>query len=430
MVANGAAPRRLLLDVTQTSVTPFVSGVQRVVRDFATDNVESVALVRFDPRSDRFVHVSQVPAIRRRPSSGSRAAVRLAMQRIFLLVSRPWRQGRRVGSAHRFPLRNLARSIYIRFLADSYLVEDRRWRRGPSWGAEPGDVLLVMEIPKSQRHLERLRTAIPGQAVLVVYVHDLIPIRHPEFSGEDNRTGLRAEFLSYLDVVGVADRIIANSETTAKEFQHWLTFLRGEEQPRPDVRYPPIPGEWARSRARSAARAVDAAGDPAHLRILGIGALDGRKNLQVVLRAAAILRGAGHRAQVTLVIPKGRTEDGEAVAMIRRLGDAVSIFDGVTDDELSDLYASHGVVVVPSRAEGFGLPVIEGLQHGRPVVASDIEIFRELGRVLPISLARADDAADWARLILAAQEPSDVHIPEGVFPPDWRGLAVDLLSRT
>ena len=51
----------------------------------------------------------------------------------------------------------------------------------------------------------------------------------------------------------------------------------------------------------------------------------------------------------------------------------------VTDAQLAELYRGAAVVCVPSRAEGFGLPLLEAMAAGAPVVASDLPALREVG---------------------------------------------------
>jgi glycosyltransferase involved in cell wall biosynthesis len=53
--------------------------------------------------------------------------------------------------------------------------------------------------------------------------------------------------------------------------------------------------------------------------------------------------------------------------------------DGVTDAEYAELLASATALVHASRAEGFGIPLVEAMRLGTPVVVSDIPIFREIG---------------------------------------------------
>jgi len=67
---------------------------------------------------------------------------------------------------------------------------------------------------------------------------------------------------------------------------------------------------------------------------------------------------------------------------------------GVSDSELAALYAGARVVLVPSREEGFGLPVLEAFLSGAPVVASDIPALREVSGGLS-TLVPADDISAW-----------------------------------
>lgn len=73
----------------------------------------------------------------------------------------------------------------------------------------------------------------------------------------------------------------------------------------------------------------------------------------------------------------------------------------VADDELRALYAGARVVLVPSRAEGFGLPLLEAFAAGAPVVANDIAPLREVGGGLATHVP-ADNVAGWCQAVQAA----------------------------
>jgi len=80
---------------------------------------------------------------------------------------------------------------------------------------------------------------------------------------------------------------------------------------------------------------------------------------------------------------------------------------GVSESELAALYAGAQVVLLPSRAEGFGLPLLEAFAVGAPVVASDIPALRETGGGLAAHVA-PDDFDGWCRAVSAAWEaPGD-----------------------
>lgn len=137
--------------------------------------------------------------------------------------------------------------------------------------------------------------------------------------------------------------------------------------------------------------------------LLHVGHVETRKNLEVVVRALAALPPAT-RPQLWLA---GR--DAGAGARLRRLATDLGVaadvrFLGVAPEpELDALYAGASAVVVPSHHEGFGLCALEGLAHGRPVLASRAgalpEVVGAAGLLLP-----PDDPSAWSRAIAALED--------------------------
>ena len=131
--------------------------------------------------------------------------------------------------------------------------------------------------------------------------------------------------------------------------------------------------------------------------LLHTGHLEPRKNLAVVVRALRQLPAAA-RPQLWLA---GR-DAGSLRSLQQLAGDDVALraFGPVPENDLARLYAHARAVVMPSRYEGFGLPILEALAHGRPVLASDAgalpEVLGDVGTLLP-----SDDANAWAAAIAA-----------------------------
>jgi len=136
---------------------------------------------------------------------------------------------------------------------------------------------------------------------------------------------------------------------------------------------------------------------PARPYLLHVGSCTPRKNIEFLLQVFADTRNVVPNLELVQI--GGPWTDAQSAYIERRqLAPHVQQRRGVSRDELARLYASATAVLVPSRAEGFGIPVIEGLACGAPVIASDIPVLREVGfeGVRFCSLA---SVTDWIRAI-------------------------------
>lgn len=132
-------------------------------------------------------------------------------------------------------------------------------------------------------------------------------------------------------------------------------------------------------RERAAARArVQAAYRTGESFILNVGDLQPRKNLPRLLAAFALL-AADDRDTTLVIAGKNAWGFDEVFETVERLGigDRVVFTGYVPDDDLVDLYNAAELFVYPSIYEGFGLPPIEAMACGTPVIASDEATLRE-----------------------------------------------------
>ena len=145
--------------------------------------------------------------------------------------------------------------------------------------------------------------------------------------------------------------------------------------------------------------------------LLHVGSTIPRKRIDVLLRSVAALRAAGE--DVRLVRVGGElTVEQRALAEELRLEHAVVSLPFLSRDVLAAVYRRAALVVQPSSAEGFGLPVAEAMACGTPVLASDLPVLREVGgdaaeyapvadvpawtaRVSALLLERANDPERW-----------------------------------
>lgn len=136
---------------------------------------------------------------------------------------------------------------------------------------------------------------------------------------------------------------------------------------------------------------------------LYVGNVKPHKGLGVLLEALARpeLQALPHRLVIV-----GRRDGflhGASPSLARAaeaMGDRVNWAGRVSDEELASWYARAEALVLPSRHEGFGLPVLEAMAAGCPVVAADAGSLPEVGGAAAIYCA-ATDAAAWARTLAA-----------------------------
>ncbi len=140
--------------------------------------------------------------------------------------------------------------------------------------------------------------------------------------------------------------------------------------------------------------------------LLMVGTIEPRKNHAAVLRATARRTRAG--LPVVVVGRPGWGTDDE-VAELRRLRQAGRVvwLDDFADHLLPGLYAASTGVLYPSWTEGFGLPVLEALAAGKPVVTGNDLVFREVGGDQVVMIDPADDDALLEAMNALEEAPQD-----------------------
>ena len=228
-------------------------------------------------------------------------------------------------------------------------------------------------------------------------VHDLVPLHHPEWTTPRTRA---MHGRKYRNAAATCDAIFVNSAFTGNDVATTL----GVPADRIHVAHPA---------PKDVYRADGPAADLGAPYVLTVATLEPRKNLQVLVEAHRLLGGD---LELAVVGAEGWGEqpllDG---SRIRRLG-------YVSDEELARLYRGAVVVAYPSRFEGFGIPVIEAMACGAPVVASS---HASLDEASGDAAVRADpeDAAAFAAGIeraLSEREPLVALGLEHVKSFSWR----------
>jgi glycosyltransferase involved in cell wall biosynthesis len=223
-----------------------------------------------------------------------------------------------------------------------------------------------------------LRCPVP----MVVTLHDLVPLKR---HGEYLRLGLPLRLRCL--AAQRASRVIVPTDAVARDAVTTLRIPRDRVVVIPEAAAPRL-----RPRSREEVRTVRRRYALPERYLLWVGALltrDPRKRISALARARRTM-------PLVLVGPTGRWAS--------ELPD-VTTTGAVSDDELAAIYTGAHALVFPSQDEGFGLPPVEALACGTPVVASDVPALREVldGRA---TLCPVDDLEGLVAAAEAARRPA------------------------
>jgi glycosyltransferase involved in cell wall biosynthesis len=149
--------------------------------------------------------------------------------------------------------------------------------------------------------------------------------------------------------------------------------------------------------------------------VLHVGSCIPRKRIDVLLDVVAAVRETVPDLRLVKVGGEWTAEQRERIARLGLAG-AITHVGGLARAELAEVYRRSAVVLVPSEAEGFGLPVIEALACGAAVVASDLSALREAGGPAA-AYAPVGDVGAWADAV------AKVLTDPGAAPPQADRLA-------
>jgi len=330
--------------------------------------------------------------------------------------------------------RNLVRAVAEQDTGNRYTLFVAGGRgQGDGLGDLP-DNFRVRSVPVTDRLLnilwQRLRIPLPiqmvtgrldlfhspdfvlpfvGRTPALLTVHDLSFLRVPQY--------FVPGFRDYLEEavsrgVSRAQHILADSESTLGD----LVELMGVGQEKISVVYPGVERRFNRIEdGQILARVSDRYSLPQRF-VLGLSTLQPRKNFEGLIEAfRSLLAGASERQEIAdlhLVICGGlgwMWEELQGKVEEHGLGDRIHFAGFVRDEDLPALYSLAAVFAFPSWYEGFGLPVLEAMACGTPVVAANNsslpEVVGEGG--LMVDAANPEELAAALQRILVDQNLRD-----------------------
>jgi len=291
-------------------------------------------------------------------------------------------------------LKSLAR-IYGHLLTGGWLAGP--WLRRELRAGEGAPIFLVV----SHHHLTREYTVARIRRLglrTACLIHDLLPLDYPEYfkPGWEQRYRRLSS-----NVARFFDGIITGSEATAQSLRTYVRTEPGRLLPTATIRTATL-GAHAFPQTRVPLRTAD---ERPYFVVLGT--IEPRKNHLLLLNLWARLGATLPQPPKLIVIGHRGWENEQVVDMLERSSRLKGLVEerrGLSDAEVGAWLHGARALLLPSLAEGFGLPLAEALTSGVPVICSDIPVFRELGREVPEYLDPHDLPA-WTNAVLDYSPP-------------------------
>ncbi|HLZ65085.1 MAG TPA: glycosyltransferase family 1 protein [Aliidongia sp.] len=296
-----------------------------------------------------------------------------------------------------------------RWLAQRYRADADRTSSGAAVSrqsfadlAKPGDVLLVLGAPWSHPnygalvHAQRERYGLR----IALLIHDLIPLRRPEWC----ERGLVRLFRAWFDgVFPLADHLFAVSKATASDVEHYARE-HGVALSGPVIPVPIGTGFGAKAPAVPVPPTARLPAPGSYALI--VSTIEVRKNHLLLFRVWRRLLEELPHDQVPILVFAGRAgwlvgDLMEQIANTDHLGGKLVVIPSPTDAELTALYQGCLFTLFPSLFEGWGLPVTESLAFGKPCLISNRTSLPEAGGALARSFD-PDNLHDAYAVILEA----------------------------
>lgn len=237
--------------------------------------------------------------------------------------------------------------------------------------------LLYLNVGHTGLNERSLPRWVDRHALRAIYfIHDLIPLTHPQYcrTGEPDKHAQRMA-----NALASASGMIGNSQSTLNDLEAFATE-RGLQMPPAVVAF--IAGQTA-----PAEHAPAVFNRPY---FVTLGTIEGRKNHILLFRIwEDLARDRSGQVPLLVIVGQRGWESTAALAMLDgsdNLKRHVLELGSCTDAELASLLAGARALLMPSFAEGYGLPVAEALAVGTPVIAGDLPVYREFAGDIPTYL--------------------------------------------
>lgn len=267
----------------------------------------------------------------------------------------------------------------------------------------------LLEIPFFTTWMKKRNDVKP-----VFFIHDVIPIDYPEYFKAE-RSWRFPRILH--TALSHARALICACETTKERLER---YIRDHGRRPIPIHASPLPADDAFQKGRDSHGQAEQDSF-----VLSIGTVEPRKNYLRLLHLWRQMARDGIAAPKLIIAGRLGWENEDIINMLDRseaLKGNVLLISGMSDEACFNLLMRARAMISASFAEGYGIPVVEALTAGKPVIASDIPVFREISQGCAEFCAPLDGPA-WQRAVTQLLDPQSLARmqarAESFKPPTW-----------
>ena len=245
-----------------------------------------------------------------------------------------------------------------------------------------GDIIFFPELSIEQTiDKEEYLMFLKQKGVKVIYfIHDLIPIINPETC----QNGMVELFPIYINsILNCADGAICNSKATADNLKEYIKENRPDRMENFKIEWIHLGSDFennASSKGIPKDSEIVFKAMESRTTFLAVSTIEPRKMYDQILDAFDILWDKNQDVNLVIVGKNGWNTDKlvKKIENHREINKRLFKLSTINDEYLNKIYEKSSVLIMASKAEGFGLGIIEATYHKKPLIIRDIPIFREI----------------------------------------------------
>jgi len=424
----------LFVECTYTHNSQLNTGIQRVVRNIAqeflqlSDDEVSIQLVSI--LGNEFVEIEQLNILNSSayiPSS----SMKIKLKWLFFEARKKIAS---LFSSHKIKHFLLAPKydFGLIYLLDKYIIQlfsiTKKNASSPKTAdMKKGDILLLLDSSWHLNILEAVKNIKKSDVKIIAIIYDLIPLSHPQFCDEsliwffenwfDGASKMCDGFIAISQSVeNDVRKVIKNKSSLLYADKYFNNFVLGSDIKK-DIERSIVPKNVKKLFKKNTNT------------YLLVSTIEPRKNHAYLLDAFDVLWGKNHDIQLVFIGRLGwKNQDIlNRIYTHPRYNTHLFMFNNLDDTALMYCYQHSTMLLFPSYAEGYGLPIVESLNYGLPVMASDIAVHREVGKDI-VNYFDINNPDDLVKKIIDVEENKTFVKVEKVKTLTWKESAASLLS--